>query len=188
MGRLPRGMYVALIAALFVTAAAGIVAVLVADPEYGAAGPLAYTAAGLLAFGLAATAGMSITGGFPLAWIGWVCVVVAVAGFGLAMGALWDPEPSEGVAKAAGSLFVFSLALALVSLTLGRLRPGDGALISRLIAIALLATLATAMLLTIALVGEVGDELYYRLTAVVAVLAALGMALVPVLRSVRSAA
>jgi hypothetical protein len=142
----------------------------------------------LLAFGLAAAAGMSITGGFSLAWIGWVCALVAVVGFGLAMGALWAGEgASEGLVKAAGSLFVFSLALAVVSLTLGRVRVGDGVLVSRLVAAASLATLATATLLSIALVGEVGDEPYYRATAAVAVLSALGTALIPLLRALRRA-
>jgi hypothetical protein len=189
MGRIPRGRYAALIAVLCLAAAAGIVAVLVADADHGAAGQLANTAGGLLLFGLAAAAGVSITGGSPLAWIGWVCVLVAVAGFGLAMGVLWDAEPNEDVAKAAGSLFVFSVALAVVSLSLGRARAGDGVLINLwLVALASLATLATATLLAISIVADVDDELYYRLTAVVAVLAALGTALVPVVRAKRQAA
>ena len=52
----------------------------------------------------------------------------------------------------------------------------------------LLATFATATLLTIGIVGEVRDELYFRVTAVVAVLSAFGTALVPVLRAMRRTA
>ena len=47
---------------------------------------------------------------------------------------------------------------------------------------------ATAALLTIAIVAEVRDTPFFRVTAVVAVLSVLGTALVPVLRSMRQTA
>jgi hypothetical protein len=182
----PSGLYRAVVAALCLVAAGAIVVLLIAN-SYDEAITLGYTAGLLLAFGLTAAAGISITGRFPIALVGWLCVVVAVAGFGVAMRVLWDADEffGEGWTKATGSLLVFSLALALISLMLGRLRPGDGALVSRLLALTLLATFATATLLTIGIVGDVHDALYFRVTAIVAVLSALGTALVPVLRAMR---
>jgi hypothetical protein len=52
----------------------------------------------------------------------------------------------------------------------------------------LLALLALAALFTIAILEEVGSDAYYRAVAVVAVLWALGTALVPLLRLLRRAA
>ena len=177
-----------MLVALCLAAAGGIVVLVIAD-SYDDPTTLGYTAGGLLGFGLAVAAGISITGRFPIALVGWLCVAVAVTGFGFLMRVLWDADEyfGEGWTKATGSLVVFSFALGLVSLMLGRLRTGDGALVSRLVALTLLATLATATLLTIAIVGDVTDALYFRVTAVVAVLAALGAALVPVVRALRRA-
>jgi hypothetical protein len=185
---LPRGVYSAVVIALCLAAAGGIVVLLIAD-SYDAA-TLGYTAGLLLAFGLTAAAGISITGRFPIALVGWLCVVVAVAGLGVTMRLLWDSDEvaSEALTKAIGSLLVFSLALGLISLMLGRLRPDDGALVSRLAVLTLLATFVTATLLTTGIVWEARDELYFRVTAVVAVLSVLGTALVPVLRAMRGAA
>lgn len=182
----PSGLYRAVVVALCLAAAGGIVVLLIAN-SYDEVATLGYTAGLLIAFGLTAAAGISITGRFPIALVGWLCVVVAIAGFAVAMRVLWDADEffSEGWTKATGSLLVFSLALALISLMLGGLRPGDGALVSRLLALTLLATFATATLLTIGIIGEVRDELYFRVTAVVAVLSAFGTALVPVLRAMR---
>jgi hypothetical protein len=77
-----RPQYLAAAAALCLAAAAGIVAITVADQEYVTVN-LAYTAGGLLAFGLAGAAAGSIVGSYPLAWIGWLSVAVAVTGLGL---------------------------------------------------------------------------------------------------------
>lgn len=189
MSRPPSGLYRAVVVALCVAAVGGIVVVLVAD-SYHEAATLGYTAGLLLFFGLGAAAGISIIGRFPIASVGWLCVVVAVAGFGVAMRLVWDAEesPGEGWVKAIGSLLVFSLALGLISLILGRRRPGDGVLVSRLVVVSMLATFVTATLLTIGIVDEVRDELYFRVTAVVAVLSALGTAVLPVLRAMRQAA
>jgi hypothetical protein len=172
--------------ALCILAAGGIATVLIAD-SYEPAASLAFTAGALLAFGLAAAAGISIVG-FPLAWIGWLCVIVSATGFGISMGVIWDvgeESQNEGLIKATGSLFVFSLALGLVSFVLGRVRAGDDRFVATLMTVTLAATLGTAALLTIAIVDEVTDELYYRVTAVVAVLATVGMGLTPLVRALR---
>ena len=185
----PGGLYRAVAVLLCLAAVGGIVVLLIAN-SYDEAATLGYTAGLLLAYGLTAAAGITITGRFPAALVGWLCLVVSVAGFAVAMRVLWDADElfDEGWTKATGSLLVFSLALALMSLMLGRLGQGDGGLVSRLLALTLLVTFGTATLLTIGIVGDVRDELYFRITAIVAVLAALGTALVPVLRAMRGPA
>lgn len=184
----PRGLYRAAVVVLCLAAAGGIVVLLIAD-SYDEMSSLGYTAGLMLAFGFAAAAGISIIGRLPLALVGWVCVVVAVTAFGFLMRLLWDAEFSgEGWSKATGGLVVFSFALGLSSLLAARLRTDDGALVKRLAALTVVAILATATLLTIAIVAEVRDTPFFRVTAVVAVLSVLGTALVPVLRSMRQTA
>jgi hypothetical protein len=167
-------------------AAGGIAALLTAD-SFLVEVNLGYSAGALLVFGLTGAAGLSATGNHRVAWIGWLCVAVAVVGLGLSMGALWSGDEygdsNEGLVEAAGSLFVFSLALALVCLIVGRMRPGGSSLARALLAITVVGVLATATLLTIAIVWGAGDELYFRITAVVAVLATLGTAMVALVRA-----
>jgi hypothetical protein len=188
MGR--RGLY-AIAVALCAAGAAGIVVLLVAE-HWDVTSNLVFTAVALVLFGFAAAVATSVIGVYPLAWIGWLGLVVAVVGFGLTMGTLWSlPEEGEGneaLAKASGILFVFSIALADVSLMFGRLRSDDDRLVGWVIGATLLAVLALAALFTIAILEEVGSDAYYRAVAVVAVLWALGTAVVPLLRLLRRAA
>jgi hypothetical protein len=188
MGR--RGLY-AIAVALCVAGAAGIVVLLVAD-HWDLTSNLVSTAVALVLFGFAAAVATSVIGVYPLAWIGWLSVAVAVVGFGLSMGTLWSlPEEGEGneaLAKASGILFVFSVALADVSLMFGRLRSDDARLVGWVVGATVLAALTMATLFTIAILEEVSSEAYFRAVAVLAVLWALGTALVPLLRLLRWAA
>ena len=190
-----RRRYAAAAAGLCALAVAGIIVLLVADAADAYLLPinLGYTAGALLVFSLTAAAALTAVGRYPLAWIGWLGVLLSIAGFGFFMPALWEPSLGEeggnlGLLKAAASLWLFSLALAHVSLVLTRLRTDDGPLVRAAVTGALLFVLVLATLLTVAVVDDVSDELYFRVTAVVAVLSALGTALIPVLRAGRRAA
>jgi hypothetical protein len=189
--KVPRVAYVGAVMGLCLMACAGIVVLLVAD-SWELSLNLATTAVALVLFGLAAAVATSVIGVRPLAWIGWLGIAVAVVGFGLTMGTLWSlPEEgvgNEALAKASGILFVFSIALAVVSRMLGQLGSDDNRLVGWVIGATVLAVLALAALFTIAILEEVESDTYYRAVAVVAVLWALGTALVPLLRLLRRAA
>jgi hypothetical protein len=173
---------------LCVVAAAGIVVLLAADSPFLELN-LTYTGIGLMLFGIAAVVGLSVTGS-SLAWLGWLCVVVAVAGFGILMGAIWSIESFEDdgnihLFNAAGTLFLSAFALADAALVLSRWGPhGDGRL-RALMAVTLLAVIAIAALSSIALITGAGGETYFRVVAVITVLWALGSALIPLRHGLR---
>lgn len=173
---------------LCVAAAAGIVVVLLADGFYLGTN-LTYTAVGLMAFGVAAVAGLSATGS-SWAWLGWLCVAVAVAGFGIFMGAVWpiedfDDDGNIHLFNASGTLFLYSVALADATLVLSRWGPGRDGAQRALVAATLLAMFALATLLSVSVITGSGDETYFRVEAVVAVLWALGTALIPLRQGLR---
>jgi hypothetical protein len=178
-----RPVYFGTIALLCLIAAGGIVALIVADGFLVQAN-LIYTALGLLLFGVTAVAGVVSTARTPFAWLGWVCVLVAVTGFGLLMGYAWSvdefADDSPGLGKAAGTLLLVSFALADVALMLRAMRTEA---IRAIVALTSIAVVAIAVMLSIALIGDTGSETYFRIVAIVAVLWALGTALVPVLRA-----
>jgi hypothetical protein len=167
---------------LGVVAAAGIVLLLLADGFY-LVDNLTYTAVGLMAFGVAAVAGLSATGS-SWAWLGWLCVALTVAGFGILMGAAWSIEDFEDegnvhLFNAAGTLFLFAVALADATLVLSRWGPGRDGVLRALVAATVLAVFALATLLSVAVITGTGGETYFRAEAVIAVLWALGTALIP---------
>ena len=81
-----------------------------------------------------------------------------------------------------GRCSLFAFALADAALALVRLRWPPRAVIAAVWAPSLAAALAVATLLSIALISGTGGETYFRVEAVVAVLWALGTALIPLLR------
>jgi hypothetical protein len=184
-----RRLYLGTAVLLCVAAAAGIVALVVADPFLVEIN-LAYTAGSLLVFGVVAVAALSVTGMF--AWIGWLAAAAAVAGFGFLMGALWSADEfgdsSETLYKLTGCFSMFSFALAYAALVLNGLRPGGNRFARGLVPFALVAALAIATLLSVAIVGEISDATYFRVAAVVAVLWALAGALIPIARGLRRTA
>jgi hypothetical protein len=185
------GLSQAIVVLLSLAGLGGIAAVLIADAEP-TTYHLLYTALSLLTFALPAAAGLSIVGRIPLALVGWLTAAVAVVGFGITMGSTWTPvdveDPNEGLAKASTSLFVWSLALGVVCLVLGRVRLGDDRFRTGLVVLALTTTLVTAWLLTIGIVAGIEGLAFYRITAVVGVLAIWSLALLPVVRPVREPA
>ena len=170
-------------------AAGGIVAVVVADSDYVAIN-LVYTAVGVLLFAPLAAVGVSTTGSFG--WVGWLCAACALAAFGFAMGDTWSQDPlddgSETLSKLALSFGIFSFALAYAAVVLTGVRnPGDRLVIG-LVAFTLVAALAVATSLTVAVVDNTGSETFFRIVAVVALLWALGAALIPIARALRQPA
>jgi len=181
-----RRAYAAAAALLCIAAAAGIVVLLVADP-YLVQINLAYTAGTLLVFGVVAAAALSATGTF--AWVGWLAAAAAAAGFGFLMGGLWSidefGDSSETWLKLAGPFSFFSFALAYAALALNRVRPGGDGRVAGLLAFALLGAMVVATLLSVAVVGDISDATYFRITAIMAVLWAFAAALLPVARGLR---
>ena len=178
-----RGAALAIVAGLCLLAAGGIVALIVAD-TYFIEVNLLYTVAALVLFGVAAVAAVVCTSGTSLAWLGWLCAFVGVIGFGLFMGYVWSidefADENQGLGKASGTLFLFTYALSDVCLML---RATRGRAITGIIVLTSIAIGAIATLLSIALIGDTGGETYFRVVSVIAVLWALGTALVPVLRA-----
>ena len=121
-----------------------------------------------------------------------LCAACALAAFGFAMGDTWSHDPlddgNETLSKLAFSFAIFSFALAYAAVVLTRVRnPGDRLVIG-LVAFTLVAALAVATSLTVAVVGNTGSETFFRIVAVVAVLWALGAALIPIARVLRQPA
>jgi hypothetical protein len=171
-----------------VAAVAGIVVMLVAESVWLETN-LTYTAIGLMLFGVAATVGLSVTDS-SWDWLGWLCVAVAVAGFGILMGATWsigelEEEGNIHLLNAAGTLFLFSFALSDAALVLSRWGPGRDGVQRALVAATLLAVLAIATLSSIALITPAGGETYFRVVAVIAILWTLGTALILLVQSLR---
>ena len=184
-----RRLYLGTAVLLCIAGAAGIVVLIVAD-SYLIGVNLAYTAGTLLLFGVVAAAAVSATGTF--AWVGWLAAVAAVAGFGFLMGSLWSidefGDDNETWLKLAGSFSFFSFALTYAALALNRVRPDGDRRVAGLVAFTLLAALAVATLMSVAIVGQVSDATYFRVTAIVAVLWALGAALMPMVRGLSRSA
>ena len=109
--------------------------------------------------------------------------MIATASLGWSGGA--DNDPAVWLLKTAGSLTVFSLALAQVAILLARRSTSDRRLVDTSIGLASIGALGVAALLTVAMVGEVGDEYFYRWVGVAVVIWLLGAALVPIGRKLR---
>ena len=171
-------------AALCMAAAVAIVVVLSGESS-STAGRLAWTAVALLLLGLAAAAGTSALDQPGWERIGWLCQVVALIGFAVTAITIWttpeDVEAETGLLKAIGVLFVLSFALAHLSL-LARRRNGDGRLVRGLVVATRGVVLGLAAVLAVAILDEISDDTYYRWVGAVAILWALGTALVPIAR------
>jgi peptidoglycan/LPS O-acetylase OafA/YrhL len=177
-----RVLYGVMAGVLCIAAAVAIVVVLSEESGY-TTERLAYTAVAVLAFGLAAAGGVSLLDVGRLPWLGWLCVAVSAIGIAVFAAAVWSADQYEsqdtGLWKAAYSLLITSFAVGYVSL-LAKVEPGG-----RLVPAAQIAALALATLAVVAIVGQIGDETYFRWLGVVAVLWVLGTALIPIARRLR---
>jgi hypothetical protein len=181
-----RALFVVMAAALCVAAAVAIVVVLSGESSY-TAERLAWTSVALLLLllGLAAAGGISALNEPGWERIGWVCQIVALAGFAVTAITIWTtPEYADaetGLLRAAGILFVLSFALAHLAL-LARHRTGDPRLVRALVLATRPAVVVLAAVLAVAILDEINDDTYYRWVGAVAILWALGTALVPIAR------
>ena len=135
----------------------------------------------VLLFGLAAAGGITA---IDRAWIGWGCIVVAVAGLVVTTVLIWttgewSEGSEEGLWKAFGSLLTGALALAQVSL-LARRNEERGRRIP--VYAAQLAAMVLGGLLIGAILTEAEGETYYRWVGVGWALWLLATALVPLSR------
>lgn len=182
--RARRLVLIAMAAAFCLAAAVAIAILVLGEPDY-TGEQLILTAVALLLFGAAAAAGTSVLDASRRAAIGWLCIAVALAGFVVTVAMTWTTAEGEsastGYTKASGTLFVLALALADVSL-LARRRDGAGSISRPVVLLTQGAAVLLAAMLTIAILGEIGDDTYLRWVAVAAILWLLGTALVPIAR------
>lgn len=177
-----RPLVAAMTAALCVAAAVAIAIVLTIDSDE-TASKIGINAFAVLLFGLAAAGGIAAIERPGVPWVGWACLVAAVAGFVVTTVFIWSTgefsEASEGLWKAFGSLLIAALALAQVSLLARRSERERGRVI---VLAAQAAALLLAGLLIGAILGEAEDDTYYRWVGVGWALWLLATALVPLSR------
>jgi hypothetical protein len=180
--------YAGLAGSLCLAAVVAIV-ILVSKESSDFAEDLALTAVALLVNGLAIAAGIAVLDRPRLRWLGLVCVAVGAVGFAVSASLGWstasDDAPADWLLRAAGSLTVWSLALAQVAILLSRRDPAGRKLVDRSIGTAVAGALALAALLTVAIVDNITDEDFYRWVGVTAVVWVLGIALVPIARKLQ---
>lgn len=165
------------VALIAINAALGVTAVLVGD-EFEGFGRV-------LASSLLATAGAIVAMTCAPAWserrLGWVPqigVATSIVGFGLLVGLVWSGFEPDPLVKAAVTAVIVAVASALASLLSGWPVPG-GAWWLPAATYGLVA--ATAGLLVVALWGEVGNDVYWRVVAALAVLMAGASLATPIL-------
>jgi hypothetical protein len=180
--------YTALAGALCL-AAIVVIVILVSKESGDFAEDLALTAVALLVNGLAIAAAIAVLDRPRLRWLGLVGVAVGLVSFAVGASLGWstasDDAPADWLLRAAGSLTVWSLALAQVAILLSRRDPAGRKLVDRSIGTAVVGALALAALLTVAIVDNVTDEDFYRWVGVTAVVWVLGIALVPIARKLQ---
>jgi hypothetical protein len=182
-----RLLVAAMTAVLCVAAAVAIAIVLTVDSDE-TASKIGINAFAVLLFGIAAAGGVTAIERPGTPWVGWACLVAAVAGLVVTTVFIWSTgefsEASEGLWKAFGSLLIAALALAQVSLLARRSERERGRVF---VLAAQAAALLLAGLLIGAILAEVEDETYYRWVGVAGVLWLTGTALVPLARRVARA-
>ena len=184
-------MVYAILAGALCLAAIVAIVLLVSKESGNFAEDLGATAAALLISGLAMAAGITLVDRPRLRWLGLICVAVGFVGFALTASLGWstaaDEDPGEGLFKAAGCLTVLSLALAQTAILLSRRYPADRQLVDTSIAVAAGGALVLATLLMVAVIGEIGDEDFWRWVGVSTVIWLLGTTLVPIARKLHRA-
>ena len=180
-----RTAYAVLAGSLCLAAIVAIV-ILVSKESSDLAEDLAVTAVALLLNGLAIAAGIAVLDRPRLRWLGLICVAVGLVGFAVTASLGWssgaDDEPGDGLLKAAGGLSVWSLALAQVAILLSRRDTTERRFVDIAIGAAVVGALLLAALFTVAIIGEIEDEDFYRWVGVAATVWLLGTALVPIAR------
>jgi len=114
-------------------------------------------------------------------------IALAVAGFALALAAVWTSRPSDELGKSVTTVTVFAVAATQTSALAARRRARDPSFVPRLFAVSCVLALVLAALATVAAWAEIDDSLYFRIFAALAVLDVLLVVLPPVLALARPA-
>jgi hypothetical protein len=147
---------------------------------------LAATTYDLFLEGLAVLACATLIGRGRYGTVGLIGIAVSVIAFGFLAAFDWTDYGefpySEGLYKASQSLLIVSLGYGAGALLISRGPPlGDGG-ITRATWLTLVATAGVVTLVSVAAIGDVSDAYYWRITASVTALWALGISVVTILR------
>jgi hypothetical protein len=122
--------------------------------------------------------------------MGWAAVALAVAALGTLVAFDWTSYGEfpydERLYKTSQTLQNVSIGFAAVALLLSRGTPWDGRGTTVPMWLTLAATAGLVALLSAATIGEVSDEYFWRVTAIVATLWALGISVVGILPRTRA--
>jgi MFS family permease len=114
-------------------------------------------------------------------------LVLASAGFGIAVASVWTSEPPAALPKSIGTVTAFAIASTQIAALAARRRDNDPLLVRRLYAASTATALVLAAMITAAAWAEIGNSGYYRILAALAVLDILLAALQPILAMARPA-
>jgi hypothetical protein len=107
--------------------------------------------------------------------------VVAGAGLALALAVVWSNDPPDALGKTTGTVTAFALASTQTAALEARRSGGDSQAVRRLFAASIALALVLAALMTAAVWGDIGNQVYYRVVAALAVADLLTVTLQPVL-------
>jgi Kef-type K+ transport system membrane component KefB len=108
-------------------------------------------------------------------------VAGAGAGLALALAVVWSNDPPDALGKTTGTVTAFALASTQTAALAARRSGGDSQAVRRLFAASIALALVLAALMTAAVWGDIGNQVYYRVVAALAVADLLTVTLQPVL-------
>jgi uncharacterized membrane protein len=173
------------IAALCLLAAAGIVIVVAGDLDK-TAGKVVYTTALVpIYFSAAYVQGSLLGRGGALPALGWLGVLVSLAGLVAAVYLIWHANfDEETPARVWGSLLVATIGVATFALLLRRRQAGERGPVSAVLFATLGATVVLAgLLIYLIATAEGGEETLARVTGVAAIAWVLGIVSLPFVRA-----
>jgi hypothetical protein len=183
-GRGRRILLLAIAASLSVTAVLAIGTLLFGD--FGAReGRILTTTALLAGYGLLALPAGFLLDQRRLPRLAATLLVLASAGFGIAIASVWMSEPPAALPKSMGTVTAFAIASTQIAALAARHRDNDPAVVRRLYAASTATALVLAAMITAAAWAEIGNSGYYRILAAFAVLDVLLVALQPILALTR---
>lgn len=110
---------------------------------------------------------------------------LALAGFALAVAAIWTPDAPDALGKTSATITVFAVAFSQTAALVARRRPAPAA-VRRLFALSVALVLVVATMVTVLVWAELDGGGYARILAAVAVLDVLVVALQPILTLARA--
>lgn len=113
--------------------------------------------------------------------------VVALAGAGLALAlvVIWSNNPPDALGKTTGTVTAFALASTQTAALAARRSARDSRAVRRLFAASIALAVVLASMMTVAAWTDIGNQVYYRVVAALAVADVLTVTLQPVLARMR---